>query len=240
MKIETPRIWLPRTGQTTSFADGDDGDLQAGNPRATRFVAMAAENLTMDRHTGLTWVTDPRLIIPGGPAGSVYKVQVAEGVWSNATDYVVGDLVQGDGDPDALFYVCVLANGPGGVGAKEPPDATYWVQTVWTDRADVLTGCAHPAWADAVADCLGLDYAGYQDWRLPNAAELFSLIDWESRAWQLFPADLYGVWSSTTKSAVTTYAWRVYAASSSPLAAASKTDTANYAACPVRGGRING
>jgi len=233
MKIETPRIHLPRTGQTTSYATGDDGDLQAGNPRATRFVAMAAENLTADRHTGLTWVTDPRLIIPGGPVGSIYKVQTARGNWATSTAYVVGDLVAQGGS----FYVCIEAH-TAGVFADELA-AGKWAATVWTGSAANLTTFAHPAWADAVADCLGLDYAGYQDWRLPNVAELFSLVDWETQAWPFFAATAYS-WSSTTRLNDDTKAWRVSPASSAPSSSVVKTDDVNYAACPVRGGRING
>ena len=46
--------------------------------------------------------------------------------WQATTDYVVDDEVQGDGNPDTLIYKSILASGPGGVGAKEPPDTTYW------------------------------------------------------------------------------------------------------------------
>jgi len=233
MKIETPRIWLPGTAQTTSFATGDDGDLQAGNPRATRFVAMAAENLTADRHTGLTWVTDPRLIIPGGPVGSVYEVQAARGNWATSTAYVVADLVAQGGS----FYVCLVAH-TSGVFADDLA-ADKWVETAWTGSAANLTTFATPAWADAVANCLALDYAGYQDWRLPNVAELLSLVDWETQAWPFFAVNAYA-WSSTTVLNANTYAWRVWGGSSAPLAKTLKTDTASYAACPVRGGRING
>ena len=56
--IQNNRIHLPRTGQTTSYADGDDGYFQAGNPRATRFVDNGNGTIS-DRHTGLTWVKDP-------------------------------------------------------------------------------------------------------------------------------------------------------------------------------------
>jgi len=49
--------------------------------------------------------------------------------WLVGTDYVVGNVVRGDEDPDSFDYICILANGPSGVGAKQPPDATYWKQT---------------------------------------------------------------------------------------------------------------
>jgi len=55
MKIETLRIWLPRTGVTASQATGDDGYYKAGNPRVTRFVAIG-NNTIRDRATGLQWI----------------------------------------------------------------------------------------------------------------------------------------------------------------------------------------
>ena len=59
MDNETPnRLWLPRTGQVTSYADGDDGYYQAGNPRVTRFVDNGNGTVS-DRATGLMWDQDP-------------------------------------------------------------------------------------------------------------------------------------------------------------------------------------
>jgi len=48
--------------------------------------------------------------------------------WLATTDYVVDDNVIGDGTPNSFQYKCILNNGPAGVGAKEPPDSTYWVR----------------------------------------------------------------------------------------------------------------
>lgn len=46
------------TGQTTSYAEGDDGDLQAGvRFPATRFVAEG-NGAVRDRLTGLIWLQD--------------------------------------------------------------------------------------------------------------------------------------------------------------------------------------
>lgn len=243
MNIEHfPKLWLPRTGQTTSYADGDDGYYQAGNPRATRLVGKATENITLDRHTGLTWITDPRLIIPGAPVGGIYKVQHASGTWSAAHGtYTLGDLVKGDGDPDALFYVCIQTHTA--AGDKEPPNATYWVKTVWIGSAATLNTHAYPAWADAVADCLALDYAGYTDWRLPNLMELLTLFDFEAgaaRLWRIMPENTAYRWASTTNAGVTTEAYRAGTGTGSPASPVAKTSATSYIASPVRGGRING
>ena len=66
------RLLLPRTGQTVSYAMGDDGWFQAGNPRVTRFVDNG-DGTSTDRATGLQWVIDPSQLggafgAPGSPA----------------------------------------------------------------------------------------------------------------------------------------------------------------------------
>jgi len=70
-------------------------------------------------------------------------------------------------------------------------------------------------WADAIANCEALDYAGYQDWRMPNITELESIVDYG----RYFPAintvyfpntSINYYWSSSTVVYLTTYAWIVY------------------------------
>jgi len=56
------RNLLPRTGQTTSFPNGDatdrdDGHYQSGWPGTTRFIDNGNNTVT-DRATGLTWIKD--------------------------------------------------------------------------------------------------------------------------------------------------------------------------------------
>ena len=87
---------LPRTGQTTSYRAGDDGDFEAGWPGG-RFRDNGDGTVT-DFATGLMWVQD------------------------------VG------ADPGAPFNAAVN-------------------------------------WDNAIDNCLALNYAGYDDWRLPNAKE---------------------------------------------------------------------
>ncbi len=236
-----PLLALPPTGQTTSYRTGDDGELEFGNPRTTRFADTGAGTI-LDHATGLEWVQQAELIIPGAVGiHATNQIQVAQGVWSNLTDYVAADLVQGDGAPDALFYVCILANGPAGVGAQEPPNATYWRETIWTDSAADLASAVTMGWDDAIDNCLALDYAGKTDWRLPNLAELFSLIDHESSSsiyTTYFVLKSSNYWSSTTSKAVTTRAFNQRYGSSPTQARAEKVTT--YLPVPVRGGILNG
>jgi len=56
--IERPsRIWTPRTGQTVSYANYDDGYYEAGNPRATRYINNGNNTVT-DLAQGLMFIRD--------------------------------------------------------------------------------------------------------------------------------------------------------------------------------------
>ena len=251
----TQRMFLPRTGQTTSYRVGDNGYFQAGNPRATRFVDNGNGTIS-DRHTGLTWVKQPELIIPGAVGvHSTNQIQRARATWKvppddGLGDYIAGDLVVGDGAPDALFYVCIL--GHTAHADYEPPNATYWRETVWTASAANLTTPATMAWNDAIDYCLGakwdavneggaigLNYAGYDDWRLSNSNEFINLPLVSGSSWAVsntqFPnMKAGGHWLSDAFSAdesdnsVTSYQFKYVIA----YAIASL-----YYVRPVRGGR---
>jgi len=186
------------------------------------------------------WVKQPELIIPGAVGiHASNQIQAAQGAWSNGTDYVAGDLVQGDGDPDTLFYVCILANGPGGVGAQQPPNATYWRETIWTASAADLTTPSVSNWNDAIDKCLALEYAGYTDWRLPNMIEYCSIMDAEDKIdLTFFPNAMIAsskyYWSSTTLNYLTTWAMRILFRAQS-VSGQAKT-VATFYSRPVRGG----
>jgi hypothetical protein len=71
-------VSLPKTGQTTSYATGDDGDLQKGvswpNPRFTVGTGAEADCVT-DNLTGLMWVKSP---------------DSTKRTWQQALDYASG------------------------------------------------------------------------------------------------------------------------------------------------------
>ena len=97
---------VPKTGQTESYAECDDGDLEMGIP----------------------W-PDPRFTNPDG------------------TVPITGDVV-----------------------------VVQLTGLMWTKNAGQIPGSM--IWSNALTACNGLDFAGYDDWRLPNVRELHSLIDY--------------------------------------------------------------
>ena len=111
-------------------------------------------------------------------------------------------------------------------------------------EADTQTsGCtgthSTSTWQGAINQCEGLNYAGYTDWRLPNAKELWSITRLEPETapyinQTAFPGTVSGnYWSSTTYPDYTTAALSVRF-SHGCLSAYGKTDNYYYVRC-VRG-----
>ncbi|MCX5673936.1 MAG: DUF1566 domain-containing protein [Planctomycetota bacterium] len=236
---------LPRTGQTTVYRAGDDGTYQAGvrmvSARASELVNNGNGTVT-DHGTGLVWVRQPELIIPG-PVGihATNQIQRARGTWKVPPEdglgvYVAADLVKGDGAPDALYYVCIL--GHPAHADKEPPNATYWRETVWTASAANLLTAAPMTWNAAIDYCEALEYAGFTDWRMPNMQELFSLLNngaaANPRTYPVFPNMINTLQSSTSNPADTTYAVVLSIWTGTPTTG---VKTAARYVQPVRGGR---
>lgn len=108
---------------------------------------------------------------------------------------------------------------------------------VWARNANIA---GTKAWAAAITYCEGLDYGGQTDWRLPNAKELFSLLDL-GRFNPALPAGhpFTGVqsghyWSSSTCADNTGYAWRIHLFTTGVLY---DVKTGMYYVWPVRGGQ---
>ena len=67
-------------------------------------------------------------------------------------------------------------------------------------------------WCDALAYCEGLEFAGHDDWRLPNVKELQSIVDYgrtEPAIDPAFSALTARYWTSTSDMDVTSCAWYV-------------------------------
>ncbi len=83
----------------------------------------------------------------------------------------------------------------------------------WQDNAIVASQTLD--WNASIDYCENLDFAGVQDWRLPNINELLSITDLsvsnpaiDTTAFQNTASNYY--WSSTTFAPNTSYAWDVY------------------------------
>ena len=83
---------------------------------------------------------------------------------------------------------------------------------VWQDNLESKT--ITKTWTEAIDHCDGLSFAGFDDWRLPNRNELYSIGD-RSRynpaiktAFSNVVSDYY--WSSTTDASNSSVAWGVY------------------------------
>lgn len=73
---------VPQTGQTTSYAAGDDGNLRMGLEWPTpRFTDNGDQTMT-DNLTGLIWTKDGKTPCPAACTPGVYKT------WQGALDYV--------------------------------------------------------------------------------------------------------------------------------------------------------
>jgi len=138
----TPPWGTAKTGQTTKYRTGDDGDLEKGYPAAPPRFTDNEDGTITDNASGLMWVKDPSQL--GGNFGT-----------------------------------------PGNPGQMD--------------------------WEDAIDECLALDYAGHDDWRLPNIKELLSIVDYSKTSGPLIDnaftcvSDRY--WSSSTRAQYTTSSW---------------------------------
>ncbi|MCX5895254.1 MAG: DUF1566 domain-containing protein, partial [Proteobacteria bacterium] len=70
-------VQLPKTGQTTSYATGDDGDLEMGVAWPDTRFTDNLDNTVKDNLTGLVWTKNANL-----PNGYL--------TWQSALDYVAG------------------------------------------------------------------------------------------------------------------------------------------------------
>ena len=117
---------------------------------------------------------------------------------SNEGDYNYVRAVRGR----TLEYCHFRDNGDGTV--TDTATGLMWYQT----ETKAMT------WEKSLAFCEKLDFAGYDDWRLPNIRELLSLVDDSRRAPSIdtvcFPGCRpYGYWSSTTNTLYPGFAWYV-------------------------------
>ena len=175
-----PKFGLPKTDQTISYQDGDDGAYQTGRPAPS--LSHYQDNLDgtiTDNATGLMWVKNPSLC-----GGSTYP-----NTWAS-------DL----------------------------------------NKPNIMT------WANAITNCEALDYAGHNDWRLPNIKELVSIVNFSRQIPAVDPTiftvapTYFDYWSSTTSSYDTSFVWAVEFCSGS-MGGIKRDGEGGCKVRPVRGGQ---
>jgi hypothetical protein len=154
---------------------------------------------------------------------------LSTGQYSGSTNITVNAKVE------ALSNNVAIDNVTGLMWTRERSDQigpTSSGALLWTDAVNNETPFEYMTQANAAS------YAGHTDWRVPNAAELFSLMKMEGPSPYIDTtvfnnlAGLYGTWSSSTYKTTTTNAY--YAAwSTGSLINAAKTNL--FPAFLVRG-----
>ncbi len=109
-------VGLPKTGQTTSYATGDDGDLEVGIARGYTYtdpITSEATNVLTDDVTGLQWIRNHTLVNgTGGATGGNQNISGSMN-WSTALTRCNALTYNGDSDwrlPNAyeLYSICLL------------------------------------------------------------------------------------------------------------------------------------
>jgi hypothetical protein len=211
---------LPKTGQTTSYADYDDGSYKAGNSVDPRFVDNGDGTIS-DRATGLMWLKYAHKCIPGATGVTSDNLWTTDkGAWTNSTAYTKGEFAY-DADPTPdTGWVCLvnhISASSGSFADARTATPTFWRQTIMYLGA---SGKGIPFmlvnWATAVQLASDLDFAGYTDWRLANFKEGASLISFGENISAFFPrwdfthnfSSMNG-WTSSTYLGDTTYAYYI-------------------------------
>jgi hypothetical protein len=147
--------------------------------------------------------------------------------------------------PGSTYWVCVTAHTSAAAGTfaadRAGAAAGKWRQTVWTASASSLEYPAPMTWANAVANSLALEYAGFSDWRLPNLMEFLSVMNLGTDVSPMtYPGGLVMLegqyWTSTTYILATDSAWSI---DNTSVEIYRDDKTYTYYLVPVRGGRIN-
>ncbi len=145
----------------TPFIDTNFFNFQYGQPEAG------------ERLIDAQFISNTAYVGPGAEGSLVFGVNFADG---RIKGYGTGPVPGKEGDK--TFFVLYVRGGTGygvnqfvdhgdGTISDQATDLT-WMQT---DSQQTV------GWEDALAYCESLSWAGYDDWRLPNAKELHSIID---------------------------------------------------------------
>ena len=86
--VGTPPADLPRTGQTTSYYPGDDGDIQAGVAWPNQRFTDNGDQTVTDNLTGLMWTKDAGTPTVGSCSGGNWQQGLDYAACLNGTNYL--------------------------------------------------------------------------------------------------------------------------------------------------------
>lgn len=205
-----PNISAPlKTGQTTSYATGSDGDLEKGVSRSYTTLTAGqysgtsnitingkthalSNNCVQDNRTGLMWAR----YVPTADIGPATNGKLFWEEWELADKTDISfDNASGEVRSAASeFNTSALCAGRKfTVVGTDSNDGTYTVSSITTGAITTVEGVADEASGDTVTittvdDLIwdALDQAnanslgGYTDWRIPNYFELVSILNLEN------------------------------------------------------------
>ncbi len=168
-------------------------------------------------------------LFPSTPSNSFWSSSTYAGPQDNAWIVIFDTGDVGNGVKDLGLNVRCVRLGPLNLGSFEPSDILgdrvvkdNFTGLMWQGCAAGQNGsdCSNGSasgytWEIALAFCKGLSFAGYDDWRLPNIAELNSIVDLTT----VSPSIVEGVfpgtpcssfWSSSSGADGQSGAWTLY------------------------------
>jgi len=238
---------VPRSGQTAVFRAGDAGTYQPGLPKDGDRFLVVGDGTVKDLATGLTWVRAPHLMIPGEPIYTATNEGVPSGNWANSTLMAVGVLKTDNVASPVTVWACIEEHTSAAAPTTFAQDragaaAGKWVQNPFAGYAYEGGTRALMTWDDAIDECEALEFAGFDDWRLPGWDEMATLVKLEPPFHAVFPIESGGGWFWTGD----TFEWedtKAHSLDFDRTTCVHQPRTKSGKSCnawPVRGGLING